>query len=62
MGIFEYLLGSDRDHDDAHHPRKAPAAPDVDEGRSKTPREKDLWRVQGQHDSDTDSFREESSR
>ena len=63
MGIFEYLLGSDRDPDDAQPPpSKGGAGLDVDEGRPKTQTEKDLRRVQGQHDPDTDSFREEGTR
>jgi hypothetical protein len=63
MGIFECLLGSDRDPDDAQPPPlKGGAGPDVDEGRPKTQTEKDLRRVQSQHDPDTDSFREEGTR
>ena len=64
MGIFEYLLGSsDRDDDDDQPPpSKGGAGPDVDEGRHKTQTEKDLRRVQGQHDPDADSFRKEGTR
>ena len=64
MGIFGYLLGSsDRDPDDVQPPpSKGGAGPDLDEGRDKTQTEKDLRRVQGQHDPDTDSFKEDSTR
>lgn len=61
MGIFEYLLGSsDRDRDDTQPPpSKGGAGPDVDKGRHKTETEKNLRLVQGQHDPDTDSFKDE---
>ena len=37
-------------------PSKAGAGPDIDAGQTKTQTEKDLRRVQGQYDPDTDSF------
>ena len=64
MGIFEYLLGSsDRDPDAVQPPpSQGGVGPDVDQGRNKTQTEKDLRRVQAQHDPDTDSFKEEGTR
>ena len=64
MGILEYLLGPpDRDPDDTQPPApKGTADPTWDEGRNKTQTEKDLRRVQGQHDPGTDSFKEEDTR
>ena len=37
-------------------PSKAGTGPDIDAGRRKMQTEKDLRRVQGQYDPDTDSF------
>ena len=61
MGIFDWLLmGDDEQYWPRHNPPPIPpkggAGPDIDEGREKTQTEKDLRRVQGQYEPDSDSF------
>ena len=68
MGLFDWLRGGADSERDAprHHPppipSKAGVGPDNDAGRVKTQTEKDLRRVEGQYDPDTDSFEEEGKR
>lgn len=68
MGLFDWLRGGADNERDApcHHPppipSKAGVGPDNDAGRVKTQTEKDLRRVEGQYDPDTDSFEEEGKR
>ena len=68
MGLFDWLRGAADNERDAprHHPppipSKAGVGPDNDTGRVKTQTEKDLRRVEGQYDPDTDSFEEEGKR
>ncbi len=68
MGLFDWLLGGANNERDAprHHPppipSKAGVGPDIDTGRVKMQTEKDLRRVEGQYDPDTDSFEEEDKR
>ena len=45
-----------RDNQSQPRPSKLGAGPEIDAGRAKTPTEKDLRRVQGQYDPDSDSF------
>jgi hypothetical protein len=64
VGILEYLLGpkeADRDGDQPA-PSTAGAGPDVNRGRIKTKTEKDLRRVQSNHDPKTDSFKSSGKR
>ena len=68
MGLFDWLRGGADSERDAprHHPppipSKAGLGPDNDAGRVKTQTEKDLRRVEGQYDPDTDSFEEEGKQ
>jgi hypothetical protein len=68
MGLFDWLRGGadNERHAPRHHPppipSKAGVGPDNDTGRVKTQTEKDLRRVEGQYDPDTDSFEEEGKR
>jgi hypothetical protein len=65
MAIFDWIFGgSDEEHDRPRRqpppiPSKASVGPDIDAGRVKTQTEKDLRRVEGQYDPDTDSFVED---
>ena len=67
MGLFDWLAGTDDERDAPRHhpspiPSKAGTGPDIDAGRVKTQTEKDLRRVEGQYDPDTESFKEEGTR
>ena len=68
MGLFDWLRGGADNERDAprHHPppipSKAGVGPDNDTGRVKTQTEKDLRRVEGQYNPDTDNFEEEGKR
>jgi hypothetical protein len=60
MGIFDWLLGPDDGEPDWPRPppipSKAGVGPDIDVGRVKTKTEKDLRRVKGEYDPDSESF------